>query len=69
MRYPDDDTPDYDRRDQLDGPLDRQLESAVALVSAELGTEMVALGVRRYELARVPEIVLSTARTKRPGRP
>ncbi len=30
----------------------------MAQVSAELGTEMVVLGVRRYELARIPEIVL-----------
>lgn len=58
MRYPNDETADYDRRDQLDGPLDHQLESAVAQVGAELGTEMVVLGVRRYELARIPEVVL-----------
>jgi ATP-dependent DNA helicase RecG len=58
MRYADDDTPDYDRRDQLDGPLDRQLQDCVSLVGAQLGTEMVVLGVRRYELARIPEVVL-----------
>ena len=58
MRYPDDEGSDYDRRDELRGPLDRQLEATAELVSAELGTEMVVLGVRRYELPRIPVVVL-----------
>lgn len=61
LRYRDDSTVDYDKRDQLDGPLHRALRQAVRRVLDELGTELVVLGTRRYELPRLPEVVLREA--------
>jgi ATP-dependent DNA helicase RecG len=58
IRYQDDEASDYDRRDELRGPVDRQLRESVDLVAKELGTEMVVLGLRRYELPRIPAVVL-----------
>lgn len=58
LRYPDDITVDYDRRDEIHGPLDVQLVSTTQLVNDHLGTELVVLGVRRYELPRIPEVVV-----------
>ncbi|HET6449423.1 MAG TPA: ATP-binding protein [Conexibacter sp.] len=60
-RYPDDTTIDYDRREELRGPINQVLGDAVERITAELGTELVVLGVRRYELPRLPEIVLREA--------
>ena len=61
QRFADDATIDYDRRDELHGPIHHVLTEAVARVMDELGTELVVLGVRRYELPRLPEIVLREA--------
>jgi ATP-dependent DNA helicase RecG len=61
LRFPDDSSVDYDRRDQVDGPLHHVLEEAVRRVAEELGTELVVLGTRRYELPRLPEVVLREA--------
>ncbi|MGC1165934.1 MAG: ATP-binding protein [Solirubrobacterales bacterium] len=61
LRYRDDDSVDYDLRIELDGPLPSQLEAAVERVLEELGTELVVLGVRRYELRRIPPVVLREA--------
>jgi ATP-dependent DNA helicase RecG len=61
LRFGDDSTIDYDRREQVDGPLHHVLEETVRRVAAELGTELVVLGTRRYELPRLPEIVLREA--------
>jgi ATP-dependent DNA helicase RecG len=61
QRYPGDATTAYDRREQVHGPLHRVLTSVVARVMEELGTELVVLGVRRYELQRLPEVVLREA--------
>lgn len=58
IRYPQDETSDYDRRDEVRGPLDRQLVEATGLVTQHLGTELVVLGVRRYDLPRIPEVVI-----------
>jgi len=61
QRFSGDTTIDYDRRDELRGPLHHVLTEAVAQVMRELGTELVVLGVRRYELPRLPEVVLREA--------
>lgn len=52
---------DYDRRLEIRGPLSRQVTEAVASIASELGTELVVLGVRRYDLPRIPEVVLREA--------
>jgi ATP-dependent DNA helicase RecG len=61
LRYPNDETIDYDRRQELHGPLPDQLREASNAVMTELGTELVVLGVRRYELPRIPEVVVREA--------
>jgi len=58
LRFENDEGTEYIRREEIRGPLDVQLERTVALLDAQLGRELVVLGVRRYELARVPEVVL-----------
>jgi len=60
-RFADDTTRRWDRSEELRGPIHHVLTAAVARVMAELGTELVVLGVRRYELARLPEEVLREA--------
>ncbi len=60
LRFPIDEG-DYDRRLEIRGPLQRQVERAVNEVMNELGTELVVLGVRRYDLARLPQVVLREA--------
>jgi ATP-dependent DNA helicase RecG len=61
LRFPDDSGVDYDRREQVDGPLHHVLEETVRRVARELGTELVVLGTRRYELSRLPDVVLREA--------
>jgi ATP-dependent DNA helicase RecG len=61
LRYRDDEWIDYDLRLELKGTLRAQLLNAVERVSDELGTELVVLGVHRYELPRVPVVVLREA--------
>jgi ATP-dependent DNA helicase RecG len=46
---------------EIRGALGRQLEDAVEEVASELGTELVVLGVRRYDLPRIPRVVLREA--------
>jgi ATP-dependent DNA helicase RecG len=60
-RYPDDTTIDYDRREELRGPINHVLADTVERIVAELGTELVVLGVRRYDLPRLPDVVLREA--------
>ncbi|HEX4804279.1 MAG TPA: ATP-binding protein [Conexibacter sp.] len=60
-RFSDDVTMAYDRREEIRGPLHRVHAGTVARVMEELGTELVVLGVRRYELPRLPEEVLREA--------
>ena len=61
LRYRDDESVDYDLRIEIGGPLPAQLETAAQRIHDELGTELVVLGVRRYDLARVPQIVIREA--------
>jgi ATP-dependent DNA helicase RecG len=61
LRYRADDSVDYDLRIELDGPLPTQLREAVQRVTDELGTELVVLGVRRYDLPRIPQVVIREA--------
>lgn len=61
LRYPDDTTLDYDRRDEVRGPLARQVEAGVRLVTGHLGSDLVVLGARRFELPRIPEVVVREA--------
>ncbi len=60
-RYRDDDSVDYDLRVEIRGPLPSQLEATVGRLSEELGTELVVLGVRRYDLPRIPLVVVREA--------
>ena len=60
LRFPADDV-EYDKRTEIRGPLHHQLQRAVDEVVNELGSELVVLGVRRYELPRLPQVVLREA--------
>lgn len=60
LRFPADGA-DYDRRLEIRGPLHMQLQRAVDEVMRELGSELVVLGVRRYDLPRLPLVVLREA--------
>lgn len=51
----------YDKRVEIRGPVNHQVEDAVAEVMAELGTDLVVLGTQRYELSRLPEPVVREA--------
>jgi ATP-dependent DNA helicase RecG len=61
LRYRDDESVDYDRRDEIGGPLHHQLRDSVERVMDELGTELVVVGIRRYELPPLPEVVVREA--------
>lgn len=61
LRYPDDATHDYDRREEVRGPLDQQVLDATRSIMDHLGTDLVVLGVRRFELPRLPEVVVREA--------
>lgn len=52
---------DYDRRVEVTGPVNEQVERAAELIADELGSESVVLGVRRHELPRLPRRVLREA--------
>lgn len=60
LRFPADGA-EYDKRTEIRGPLHHQLQRAVDEVVSELGSELVVLGVRRYELPRLPQVVLREA--------
>lgn len=61
LRYRSDDSVDYDLRLTIQGPLPDQLEQAVQRILDELGTELVVLGMRRYDLPQVPPVVVREA--------
>ena len=61
LRYREDDSVDYDLRVEIKGPLPHQLQSSVQRILDELGTELVVLGVRRYDLPRLPPVVVREA--------
>jgi len=56
-----DESETYDRRFEIDGPADQQVEQTTRELMAELGSDVVVLGVRRHELPRIPEPVLREA--------
>jgi ATP-dependent DNA helicase RecG len=60
LRFPADGA-EYDRRLELRGPVHHQLQRAVEEIIGELGSELVVLGVRRYDLPRLPPVVLREA--------
>ncbi len=61
LRYPADRSTDYDLRLEIRGSLPLQLEGAVERILEELGTELVVLGIRRYDLPRLPPQVVREA--------
>lgn len=60
-RFADDAALEYERREELHGPLPALLEETVERIADALGTELVVLGVRRYDLPRLPAVVLREA--------
>jgi ATP-dependent DNA helicase RecG len=52
---------DYDRREEIRGPLHLQVSRAVDFVTSELGHDLVVLGLQRHELPRLPIVVLREA--------
>lgn len=60
LRFAGDDG-DYDKRTEIRGPVGVQVQRAVNEIMSELGTELVVLGIRRYELPRIPAVVLREA--------
>ncbi|MFG2038579.1 ATP-binding protein [Dactylosporangium sp. NPDC048998] len=59
-RYPDDGT-DYDRREVFDGPLPAQVRGATKFITDELGSDLVVTGLYRYEIPKLPEVVVREA--------
>lgn len=59
-RYQDDGT-NYDRRLVFSGPVDAQIAHATHEVMNELGRELIVSGVYRYEVPRLPEVVVREA--------
>jgi len=60
LRFPPGST-EYDRRIEVRGPVQHQVAEAVAFLIDELGTDAVVSGLRRYELPRLPDVVLREA--------
>jgi ATP-dependent DNA helicase RecG len=58
VRFKDDHTDIYDRRDRFDGPVHRQVAEVTKHVAAELGQDIVVTGVYRWEMPKIPEEVL-----------
>jgi ATP-dependent DNA helicase RecG len=52
---------DYDRRVEIKGPLHHQVAQATSLIADELGSELVVIGLQRYELPKLPIVVLREA--------
>ena len=53
--------PSYDRRIEIFGPLQAQVREAARFVQAELGFELVVVGLLRQQVPRLPEAVLREA--------
>jgi ATP-dependent DNA helicase RecG len=49
---------EYDRRVVFDGPLQDQVRSATKFIVDELGSDLIVAGVYRYDLPRLPEVVV-----------
>jgi ATP-dependent DNA helicase RecG len=60
LRFPDEGQ-EYDRRVEFAGAVQDQIADATSFVMGELGTDLVVSGVRRYELPKIPEVVLREA--------
>jgi ATP-dependent DNA helicase RecG len=60
LRFPDESV-NYDRRLDFEGPVDQQVEEVTEFVMAELGTDLIVSGARRYELPKIPQVVLREA--------
>lgn len=61
LRFPDQETSDYDRRIAVQGPADVQVQQAARLIEEELGSELVVVGLERHELPRLPLVVVREA--------
>lgn len=59
-RYPNE-GPDYDRRVTIEGPLQNQVREAAEFVIGELGSDLVVSGLYRYDLPKLPEVVVREA--------
>lgn len=60
LRFPDEGQ-EYDRRVEFSGPAQDQIAAGTQFVMDELGTDLIVSGVRRYELPKIPEVVLREA--------
>jgi ATP-dependent DNA helicase RecG len=58
LRFRADDSPDCDLRLEFTGCAQQQIEDASARILDEVGTELVVLGIRRYDLSRLPRDVV-----------
>lgn len=61
LRYPDDNTANYDLRLEIGGSLPVQLQTAMQRILEEVGTELVVLGIQRHDLPRLPIEVVREA--------
>jgi len=61
VRRYEDDGPDYDRREEFGGPLQEQVKDATTFVVDEIGRDLVVAGLYRYDLPRLPEVVVREA--------
>ncbi len=61
LRFADDTSVDYDRRQEIRGPIHHVLDETVRRVLDDLGRELVVLGTRRYELPPLPDVVVREA--------
>jgi ATP-dependent DNA helicase RecG len=60
LRFPDEGV-NYDRRVEFAGPVHGQVAEVTSFLMDELGTDLIVSGARRYELPRLPEVVLREA--------
>lgn len=61
LRYPDDETPDYDLRRTFHGPVQHLIPDVDGYVSELLGFEFAIAGTRRVEIPKLPDGVLREA--------
>ncbi|GIF25221.1 ATP-dependent DNA helicase RecG [Actinoplanes tereljensis] len=59
-RYPAE-GPNYDRRVVFDGTLPQQVREATGFIIGELGSDIVVSGLYRYEMPRIPDVVIREA--------
>lgn len=51
----------YDRREVFDGPLHHQVRDASKFISTEIGSDIIVSGVYRFDLPKLPEVVVREA--------